>query len=225
MRNRKPYIQKPAQSNECFESSLTDLRFRSLLGKQNWNALPAAVQKRFSKRLNIGYCAVYKGYIQHTKISRAGKILGQALRLIGAPLPLDDDNENQAAIVTVTEDKQGGGQFWTRQYGRRNGFPQVFHSTKQFRGPTGLYEHIGFGLGMSLRLEVKDEALIFRSDRYYLGAGKRRLALPKWMTPGQLTVGHADHGDGWFEFTLKLDHPWFGRLIDQCGMFCDESGF
>ena len=185
--------------------------------------LPETVKRRFSKKLGTGYSVIYKGYIQYTHLNRMGRLLAQILRPLGAPLPLDTDNDNQAAVVTVTEDLKGGGQFWTRQYGRRDGFPQVIHSTKQFAGPTGLFEYIGYGIGMSLKLNVENEALNFLSDQYFLGFGKWRLPLPKWMTPGQLNVGHADHGEGWFEFTLKLVHPVFGKLVDQSAMFCDEA--
>lgn len=204
-------------------SNLVDLRFRRLLAKEDWQTLPKAVQNRFSKCLQTGYSAVYKGYIQQTKMNRAGVWLANILRIAGAPLPLDTNNENQAAVVTVTDDKAGGGQFWTRQYGRKTGFPQVIHSTKRFTGPTGLFEYIGFGIGMSLKLKIENEALYFLSDQYFMGWGKFKLALPKWMTPGDLIVGHADHGGGWFEFTLKLIHPLLGELVNQSAMFCDEG--
>jgi len=204
------------------DNDLLDLRFRRLLSQADWEALPDAVKKRFSKRIGPGDAAIYKGYIQYTKMNGPGRILAKLLKIAGAPLPLDMDNEDQAAIVTVTEDQAGHGQFWTRQYGRKEGFPQVIHSTKQFTGPTGLFEYIGYGIGMSLMLKVDNEALLFLSDRYHLCFGKRRLALPRWMKPGNLTVGHADHGDGWFEFTLTLVHPLFGIVVDQSVMFCDE---
>ena len=102
----------------------------------------------------------------------------------------------------MTEDKASGGQIWTRIYARRNGFPQVVHSSKRFAGPTGLEEYVGYGVGMALELLVREGALIFRSRDYFLQMFGRRFVLPAWLCPGELTVIHAEVPDG----TLQL-HP------------------
>ena len=123
------------------------------------------------------------------------------------------------SIVTVTEDMTTGGQIWTRTYTRRHGFPQVIHSSKRFAGPTGLEEYVGFGVCMALNVLVEDRSLRFRSAGYFLQAGSLRVRLPDWATPGTLTVGHRELGDGEFLFTLAIHHPRFGRLIDQAAVF------
>jgi len=203
------------------DNALGDIRFRKLLGAKDWNALPAAVRARFSKRVKGGESTIYKGYVVRTEMNRAGRVFANLLRIVGAPLPLDSHNADAPAIVTVTEDADYQGQFWSRQYGNEHGFPQIIQSSKQFSGPTGLEEYIGYGVGMTLRLAVEDEALAFYSDRYFLRIMGRRLLLPKWMSALALRVGHADHGDGWFEFSLELEHPWFGKLMEQRVMFRD----
>jgi hypothetical protein len=195
-----------------------DLRFRSLLGERAWAALPAATRARFGKRVDQGHSVLYAGDIVECRISRIGWLLGQALRLIGAPLPLSSD-EDVPASVCVTEDASHGGQFWTRIYGRRRGFPQVIHSSKRFAGPTGLEEYVGCGFGIALRCEVADEALHFISDHYFVQLAGMRVRIPHRLAPGRLRVSHVDCNRGWFAFALLLEHRWLGELIRQTAMF------
>ena len=81
----------------------------------------------------------------------------------------------------MTEDSASGGQIWTRLYARRSGFPQVVHSSKRFAGPTGLEEYVGYGVGMTLTVDARDGALVFRSEDYFLELFGRRLRLPAWL--------------------------------------------
>jgi hypothetical protein len=200
------------------EILLDDHRFHRLLPDEEWGRLPLAVWRRFSKRLAGGQTVVYVGEVEESFHSRAGWWLAQLTRLIGGPLPTGHETR-RSMIVTVTEDAASGGQVWTRICARNNGFPQVIHSAKRFAGPTGLEEYIGFGISMSLRLSVEHEALVFRSAGYFLGLGRLRLPLPEWLTPGALTVSHADLGGGTFRFTLDVVHPRHGRLIRQSAVF------
>jgi hypothetical protein len=200
------------------DRSLGDLRFRALLSDHDWAALPRAVRQRFSHRLAGGATIVYTGTVVATRMSALGWCLAQAVRPIGAPLPLARDR-NVASVVAVTEDLAGGGQVWTRLYARRTGFPQIIHSAKRFAGPTGLEEHVGWGIGMALTVHVVDAALIFRSAGYFIQLFGRRVALPGWLSPGALTVTHSALADGWFSFTLDLVHPRFGPLIRQTAVF------
>ena len=201
------------------DADLVDLRFRALLPEADWNALPAAVRRRFSKRLAHGATVVYRGDVVTVEARPPGRLLAHAARLIGGPLPLVF--EPGASIVTVTEDAVGQGQVWSRLYVRPNGFPQVIHSAKRFAGPTGLEEHVGAGVGMALTVAAEQGALVFRSAFYFATLFGLRLRLPDWMAPGALTIVHRDLGEGRFAFTLALDHPLFGRLLGQDAIFQD----
>jgi hypothetical protein len=201
---------------------LDDHRFRALLHDDDWGRLPLAVWRRFSKRLAGGKTVVYVGEIEESQHSRAGWWLSQLTRLIGGPLPTGVET-GVPIIVTVTEDAAGGGQIWTRICTRSKGFPQVIHSAKRFAGPTGLEEYIGCGISMALRLAVQNEALFFHSAGYFVGFGGLRLQLPEWLTPGALTVSHADLGGGTFRFSLELVHPRHGQLIRQSAIFRESA--
>jgi hypothetical protein len=204
------------------ELLLDDHRFRALLPDDDWGRLPLAVWRRFSKRLAGGKTVVYVGEIEESSHSRAGWWLAQLTRLIGGPLPTGSET-CVPIIVTVTEDAASGGQVWTRICARAKGFPQVIHSAKRFAGPTGLEEYVGFGISMALRLSVQHEALFFHSAGYFLSLGTLRLPLPEWLTPGTLTVSHADLGGGTFRFSLELVHPRHGQLIRQSAIFREAA--
>jgi hypothetical protein len=201
-------------------SPLGDLRFRQLLPREDWEALPLPTRKRFSKRLSGGATVVYAGEVVETRFHPFGWLLAQLARLIGSPLPLFTDTP-VPAVVAVTEDVKTGGQIWTRLYARRNGFPQVIQSSKQFRGVTGLEEHVGGGVGMALTTHRAGDALQFRSTRYFVRLGRLDMTLPGWLTPGALTVTHLENGDGRFTFTLEIVHPLFGQVLRQKAVFRD----
>jgi hypothetical protein len=221
------------------EPELGDLRFRALMSEADWLALPVSIRRRFSKRLAGGNTAVYVGEVIETQMSRVGWLLAQVARLIGGPLPISRD-AHTPSVVTVTEDVATKGQHWTRLYARRSGFPQVVHSSKRFAGPTGLEEYVGRGVGMALTIHVEPAhvpekwepvfreghaptqeqyALIFRAAHYFVQLAGFRIRLPAWLTPGSLSVTHAELGDGRFLFKLEIIHPRLGRLICQTAAF------
>lgn len=200
-----------------------DNRFRTLLGEAGWNRLPAPVRARFGKRLKPGDSVAYQGVVKQMFMTRAGWLLAQACRLIGAPLPFDPFAVGGPAVVIVTEDTETNGQFWIRQYARRTGFPQTVHSSKRFAGPTGLEEYVGYGVGMALTVEATETALLFKSDHYFVTLFGQRVRLPEWLSPGRLTIGHHERGGGRFAFTLSLMHPYLGVIIHQKAVFAQTG--
>jgi hypothetical protein len=201
-----------------FEPDVGDFRFRALMSEDQWWSLPAAVRRRFSKRLARTRSVVYGGEVLETWMTRRGWWLAQAGRLIGSPLPTAR-SAHVPSVVTVTEDRAKGGQMWTRLYARTRGFTQVIHSSKRFAGPTGLEEYVGRGVGMSLTVYARDGALVFRSKDYFLQLFGHRVMLPAWLTPGTIYVTHAELPDGKFSFTLQIIHPRHGLLLRQMAIF------
>lgn len=224
MSSLQPVTRTPTEAPErpsgAVAAPLGDLRFRALVGEARWSELPAAVRARFSKRLADGEIALYKGAVVATELSRIGRVLAFLARAIGAPLPLTN-GATGPAVVAVTEEPSLGGQIWSRSYARPGRFPQVVHSAKRFRGPTGLEEHVGGGIAMRLVVCVEAGALVFRSAGYVLELGRLRIRLPRLLEPGIMTIVHRDLGSGQFAFELELVHPHLGRLLHQLAVFSD----
>jgi hypothetical protein len=222
MRSALPSSCGPFPEKARDTSALGDLRFSRLVPDAHWRALPENIRRRFSERVADGESVVYTGVVVLSEASRAGRIFAWLGRLIGGPLPISRD-VGVATIVTVTEDSRCSGQVWTRIYCRRSGFPQVIHSSKRFAGPTGLEEHVGRGVGMALGVSVESGALVFRSRGYFVELLGIRLPIPGWLTPGDLTVAHAECGSGRFRFSLEIDHPLLGALIRQTAIFTETT--
>jgi hypothetical protein len=199
------------------DEQLDDRRFRNLLAPEDWTRLPADVRRRFSEKPDIG-AHVYSGHVVSCRLSSAGWMLAQILRVLGAPLPIADTS-GLPTVVTVTEEGASGGQHWTRIFSRRIGFPQVIHSTKRFLGPTGLEEYIGAGIRMALTLSVANGTLFFSSAGYFVEVLRWTIRLPRWLEPGRTIVSHRDLGNGAFLFALDLEHPWFGLLVHQEALY------
>ncbi len=214
---------EPSGTGPTKSATLTDVRFRRLLGEDQWGRLPLEVRRRFSKRLGPGDSVVYRGRVLETRLSLLGWALARLLAIAGAPLPLERSEGGEAAIVTVTEDGRSGGQVWSRSYVRNGRFPQTIHSRKSFTGPTGLQEEVGAGVGMSLVLRAADDRLEFISERYFVTVASRRLRLPRLLEPGRLIVTHREVTADRFEFSLDLTHPLFGRLVHQRAEFTDPE--
>ncbi len=211
----------PVEKKPQGAAHVIDNRFRRLLNDEDWAMLQEPVQRRFSVKARDGESIVYRGQTTELTMAPLGALLAQLARIIGAPLPLDQKSESRPAIVTITDDPDTDGQIWTRLYGRGAGFPQAVNSAKRFSGPTGLEEHVGGGISMSLKLSVADGALFFTSVKYYLKVFGLRMKLPDALTPGRMVIGHHDLGAGAFAFTLTLTHDLFGVLITQTTIFHD----
>lgn len=198
-----------------------DGRFRSLLGDLAWQRLPVAIRRRFSHHITGANQAVYRGRVVETRISRCGWLLAHAARLIGAPLPLENQRD-APTVVVVTFDPLGKGVFWTRQYARRRHWPQIIRSAKRFTGPTGLEEHIGGGVGLALSLQALSDRLVFGLDHVVLRLGRLRFRLPPWLTPVRMRVEHVHLDEANFEFRLAVAAPLLGNLLTQRAMYQDD---
>jgi hypothetical protein len=194
--------------------------FRALLGEQAWRQLPWAVQLRFDHHTAPGESVVYHGYVVATERSWAGRFWTQALRLIGAPLPLGAMKRATSTVV-VTADADGHGQCWSRIYHQPGQLPQVIRSRKLFAGQTGLEEQIGAGICMALAVRVEMQTLVFRSAGYHWRYRSLKLPLPAWLTPGNVEVRHREEREGIFSFVLTITHPWYGRVFRQIMYFRD----
>jgi len=203
------------------EGCALETRFARLAG-ESWMQLPAPIHRRFSRHLADGQRIVYLGEVAATHMTIVGRLVAQLARFVGAPLPLEASGRVPVTVI-VTGSERLCGQIWTRIYERARGFPQVIQSVKRFGGATGLQEIVARGVGMRLKLGVRDRALVFRSAGYFVRCLGVQVSLPSWLTPGVIEVVHREESSGQFSFSLSVTHSLAGHVIDQIAFFREEQ--
>jgi hypothetical protein len=188
------------------------LDYPRLLGHAAWLSLPPASRERFST-----HRARYTGSML-LRSSPCGRVLACLGLLVGSPLPRVT-GDSIPTRVDVAPDPMTDGSRWTRHYGigRRS---ITVQTVKAVDRDGALVERLGGGLRMRLKTLVRERALHFVSDGYYLEfPGGLRLELPRWCPPGRTEVVHTDLGGGRFRFTMTIRHGLVGELFHHEGVF------
>lgn len=192
---------------------------KDLLGPAAWLRLPAAIQARFNATAEV---VEYTGKFEVVRASRLGLMIASVCKLFGTPIA-PHLGTGVAAVVRVQPTARGVE--WRREYHWADRTASVVVSTKVIEPNGTLVEELPAGLSMSLNVYEAAAALHFVSLRYYFQlslpwvARCRRIALPRWLSPGTTHVEHADLANGWFRFTMTVTHPIFGELFFQTGCF------
>ena len=115
--------------------------------------------------------------------------------------------------------RSNGGTAWERRYDFGGSRRAVAKTTKRMDASGRLLECFGMGFGMELQVYEEKCALNFRSRRFYAELFGRRIRFPYFLSPGTLLVEHIDEGAGLFRFRMTVNHPIFGRVFFQDGIF------
>lgn len=100
-----------------------------------------------------------------------------------------------------------------------------FRSVMRVEDNGELVEQFPYGLGMNIKLGAEGadgDTLYFRDDGYFLRVSGFRLPLPHWLTVGRFTLAHHNIDSERFTVAISLDHPLFGRLFFQHGVFSES---
>ena len=192
--------------------------FRYLLGDDAWNRLPAAVKDRFAAHDGHTTTGRYTGTMTRVEATGLGRVLANLARFFDTPIvPYTGSDVN--VVVNVYEKPEDRGIVWERIYNFPSRRPTMVRSTKRLDHDGNLLESLGRGLRMKLNVFEKDSALHFVSTNYVIDFLGLRLKLTNWLPPGTTHIIHNDEGGGRFRFTMYTEHPWFGEMYFQEGVF------
>lgn len=201
------------------EPDAGDVDYRALLGDAAWHRLPRAVRARF--HCHGAAEVMYVGSMGRVALSRVGRILAAACRLVGEPL-VAGEGLGVPAHVRVFRDARGG-TVWERAYRFPGRATRTVRSAKRLDRDASLLECLGFGMHMRLAVREVCGELHFLSTGYFWKVLGLRVPLPRRWFPGETRVVHQDLGGGRFRFLLTIHHPLFGELVHQDGVFIEQE--
>lgn len=201
--------------------------FRTLLGEAAWARLAEGIRRRFARLPARGRPRVFRGRFDVVRRSLVGLCFAWVSKAIGQPLPVGHGDRVPARVVVRRSD-DGGGVEWRRHYAFA-GHGERCSTTKRKGDDSSLLECVGRRFGMELALSEEQGALHFRSTRFFVALGGRRLTWPLLLSPGRMHVLHeaGPSGDGAgedFRFRLEVRHPVFGLTFLQDGFFRQMEG-
>ena len=191
---------------------------RALVGEAAWARLSPPVRERFGTTPRDGERWHFRGTMERVDCSWAGRAMAWASRVTGAPVA-HLTGESVPIDVFVYPEAGHNGTVWERVYEFAGGRRVTARTTKRMEAGPRLLECFGLGFGMELDVYEHEGALHFRSTSFYAGIAGRRVRLPLSFSPGVLLVEHIDEGEGAFRFRMTVDHPVFGRVFFQDGVF------
>lgn len=194
--------------------------FRRLLGDDAWNRLVPAIQERFD--VKRGHAVRYAGIMYKVNCNFVGWLFAQLTRLLGTPLT-PYSGKDISTIVRVYDDEKYKGTVWEREYRFPGKDTLIVRSIKCLDKDRALLESIDGGIRMRLRVYEDNGKLVFASVSYFLDLLGVRIPISDLFTPGKTEVVHTELGEGDFQFTFRMTHPWFGETFFQEGVFHIEE--
>ncbi len=190
---------------------------RTLIGQAAWERLAPAIRERFGNSPAQGEVRIYRGTMETVGCTWLGLALAHVGRLLGAPMAWKTGRDVPCDVHVYADPK--GGVVWERRYDFAEAGDVVAKTTKRCDGRGRLLECFGVTAGMTLRVFEQDAELHFVSEDFFLRLGNWKVLLPAAFSPGTLHVVQKDEGEGAFRFTMDVDHPVFGTIATQDGVF------
>lgn len=186
-----------------------------------WQNLSPKTQARFEIDPTHEIPKEYVGEMTEVGCSWVGALLANMTRLIGAPL-IPYSEKNVPIDVTVFKKPENPAIYKKRTYRFKNHKPFTVLSWMKLGAKGQFQEFVGFGLGMNMILDAKDQKLCFLGQGYFLEIFGFCIPIPFFLSPGKALIIHSDHGDNAFRVRIEMRHPWFGLMYMQDGVFRDK---
>jgi len=186
---------------------------------ENWEKLAEIVKQHYDITPGKPSNMLIKGVMDEVYHSAIAKLFILPGRIFGALVPYKGNNIPTEVRNWTTSDNRKA-MFWHRTLAFPGKPPVIFESRMEHIKDDEIIEYVRYGMGIRMRISVKDSALIFNSIGYVWQLGKIKIPIPTWAILGNAEIIEKAISDDQFFIDFQIIHPLFGRTFAYSGVYC-----
>lgn len=184
----------------------------------DWNKLAGIVKQHYDITPGKPSNMIIKGVMDEVYHSPIAKLFLLPGRIFGALVPYKGKSIPTEVRNWTTADNNSS-MFWHRTLEFPNKAPVVFKSRMEYVKKDEIIEYVRYGMGIRMRMSVKDGALIFKSIGYVWKIGSLMIPIPTWAILGDSVIIEKAISDNQFFIDFNMIHPIFGQTFSYSGKF------
>jgi hypothetical protein len=189
-----------------------------VLGDAAWQRLAPAVRRHYRIHDHVPETLVLQGVMAEIFHSPLIKPLLLLARTLDALVPYRG-SDVPVEVCNRTDPAHPGALFWHRTFRFPEGRDSIFRSRMQAMADGEIVELLRFGVGIHLRVEERDGALVYRALRHCWQIGPWLVPIPNWLLLGDATIVEGAVSDDELYLDFSIDHPLLGRTFGYRGRF------
>ncbi|NOX93452.1 MAG: DUF4166 domain-containing protein [Gammaproteobacteria bacterium] len=188
----------------------------------NWDELANIVKQHYDITPGEPSNMIIKGVMDEVYHSVIAKLFILPGRIFGALVPYKGKKiPTEVRNWTTTDNHEA--MFWHRTLVFPNKPPVIFKSRMEHIEGDEIIEYVRYGMGIRMRMSVKESALIFKSIGYVWKLGGIKISIPTWAILGDAVIIEKSISDDQFFIDFHITHPLFGRTFAYSGIYSIEN--
>ncbi len=184
----------------------------------NWEKLANVIKRHYDITPGKSSNMLINGVMDEVYHSSIAKLFILPGRIFGALVPYKGNNIPTEVRNWTTSDNNKA-MFWYRTLTFPGKPPVIFESRMEHIKDDEIIEYVRYGMGIRMKVSVKDSALIFNSIGYVWKLGRIKIPIPTWAILGNAAIIEKAISDDQFFIDFQIIHPLFGRTFAYSGVY------
>ena len=184
----------------------------------DWNRLHPSLRREHDITPGIPGEVVMRGTLYEVFHSRIAKVFVLPARLFGA-LVHYKGYDVPTTVRTWTTADDPINVYWQRSFHFPDRPPVIFASRMAYLGGREVIEYVRGGLGLRMRLSLRDERLVYTCTGYQWNYARLSASVPSWALLGGGSICQYGFSPTDFQMAFHMHHPLYGRTFAFSGEF------